>query len=66
MAKKTIHYDLDIRGQLLSNGVPVDAFSSAAPMVEILYSDLVTLRDNAQLIPGRQYRITDYVTEVDV
>ena len=28
----------------------------------IAYSDLVTLRDNAKLIPGIQYRITDYVT----
>lgn len=26
----------------------------------ILYDDLVTLRNNSQLIPGQQYRITDY------
>lgn len=31
-------------------------------ITEILYADLVTLRDNSQLIPGKQYRITDYVT----
>lgn len=29
---------------------------------EILYSDLVTLRDNSQLISGNYYRITDYHT----
>lgn len=28
----------------------------------ITYSELVTLRDNSQLIPGKQYRITDYIT----
>lgn len=31
-------------------------------MLPITYSELVTLRDNSQLIPGQQYRITDYVT----
>lgn len=31
-------------------------------MLPITYSELVTLRDNGQLIPGQQYRITDYVT----
>ena len=29
---------------------------------KVTYSELVDLRDNSQLIPGRQYRITDYVT----
>lgn len=33
----------------------------ADPMQNILYADLVALRDSAQLIPGMQYRITDYV-----
>jgi hypothetical protein len=28
----------------------------------VTYSELVDLIDNSQLIPGRQYRITDYVT----
>ena len=28
----------------------------------LTYSELVSLRDNSQLIPGQQYRITDYVT----
>lgn len=31
-------------------------------MLPVTYSELVTLRDNSQLIPGQQYRITDYVT----
>ena len=30
--------------------------------MNITYNELVTLRDNAQLIPGQQYRITDYIT----
>ena len=29
-------------------------------IIAISYTDLKTLRDNAQLIPGQQYRITDY------
>ena len=29
-------------------------------MVYITYEDLKTLRDNEQLVPGQQYRITDY------
>ena len=29
-------------------------------MVYITYEDLKTLRDNAKLVPGQQYRITDY------
>ena len=30
--------------------------------LSLTYSELVSLRDNSQLIPGQQYRITDYVT----
>lgn len=32
------------------------------PLVKISYSELKSLRDNSQLVPGQQYRITDYVT----
>ena len=32
------------------------------PMQSITYAELKALRDNKQLIPGQQYRITDYVT----
>lgn len=31
-------------------------------MVSIKYEELVKLRDNKALVPGKQYRITDYVT----
>ena len=31
-------------------------------IIEVTYTELKALRDNAQLIPGQQYRITDYVT----
>lgn len=32
--------------------------------VDVTYAELVELRDNAKLIAGRLYRITDYVTKV--
>ena len=31
-------------------------------MLNVTYSDLKSLRDNSKLIPGQQYRITDYLT----
>jgi hypothetical protein len=31
-------------------------------MIEITHADLKNLRDTNQLIPGMQYRITDYIT----
>ena len=31
-------------------------------LVKISYSDLKSLRDKSQLVPGQQYRITDYIT----
>lgn len=37
-----------------------DVLSESSPMTSITYSALKTLRDNSQLIPGMQYRITDY------
>lgn len=40
----------DINSEALTNVIP------------ILYDDLVELRDNNGLIPGKMYRITDYVT----
>ena len=33
----------------------------ADQIISISYTDLKTLRDNAQLVPGQQYRITDYI-----
>ena len=32
------------------------------PLQSITYNELKSLRDNSQLVPGQQYRITDYVT----
>ena len=43
-----------------SNATPQNI--ATAPIINILYSNLVELRDNSQLVPGQQYRITDYVT----
>ena len=34
--------------------------SSAAPLTKITYAELKALRDGAKLVPGIQYRITDY------
>ena len=31
-------------------------------MVNVIYDELVSMRDNSKLVPGQQYRITDYVT----
>ena len=33
-----------------------------SPMTEITWGELKALRDNSQLTPGMQYRITDYIT----
>ena len=35
-----------------------------SPMVSVTYQELVALRDGSQLVPGMQYRITDYVCTV--
>ena len=37
-------------------------YSKPVPMEEILWADLMALRNNNQLVPGTQYRITDYST----
>ena len=33
-------------------------------VIEITYEDIVNLCENSQLVPGQQYRITDYITTV--
>ena len=40
----------------------VDGIVSIGEVLSIKYESLKTLRDGSQLIPGRQYRIIDYVT----
>ena len=42
--------DLKVNGQSVNN------------LINVTYSELKSLRNNGQLYPGRQYRITDYVT----
>ena len=32
------------------------------PLIAVTYNDLKTMRGSSQLVPGQQYRITDYVT----
>lgn len=47
----------------LSSGSSSGAGSGAATgIIEITYDELVALRDNAKLIPGMMYRMTDYET----
>ena len=51
--------NLDTRvGQLEDTGSNQGAASNQ--IISITYTDLKTRRDNAQLVPGQQYRITDY------
>ena len=51
--------NLDTRvGQLEDTGSNQGTTSNQ--IIVISYADLKTLRDNAQLVPGQQYRITDY------
>ena len=40
----------------------IDVATYLPNMLNITYSELKDLRDNSQLVPGQQYRITDYVT----
>lgn len=39
-----------------------DKDNEVGKTIELTYAELVELRDNAQLVPGQTYRITDYVT----
>lgn len=50
-------YDDDLNR--LQSNINAEALTNVIP---ILYDDLVELRDNNGLIPGKMYRITDYVT----
>ena len=47
--------------QIWSNGIYYGG-SNNQNSIDITYSELKTLRDNSQLIPGMQYRITNYNT----
>ena len=39
-----------------------EILDNASNLISITYAELVTLRDNGELVAGRQYRITDFVT----
>ena len=39
---------------------------NAENAIKVTYDELVTLRNNSQLVPGRFYRITDYVNNTEV
>lgn len=47
-----------------ADGVFVNGTPLALGVTPITYSELVTLRNNNQLIPGTMYRITDYETKL--
>lgn len=46
------------------NGMWVNKMVQSIP-TPITYSELVTLRNNSNLVPNTTYRITDYVTEIN-
>lgn len=50
-----------VNGNILISNI-LDIPNKLDKTIEINYVDLVTLRDNAQLIPGQKYRIIDYIT----
>ena len=55
--------ELEISKQDVIKDLETIRSGAAKKMLDnITYSELVTLRDNSQLIPGKQYRITDYIT----
>ena len=64
---KNVEYDVeDLKAQEklaeLEDRLDEGVGGVADLMLEITWSDLKTLRDNSELVPGMKYRITDYVT----
>jgi hypothetical protein len=59
---KEILDDIEVlSGEVVGHGQAIDALElKIDDLVEITYSDLKALRDAGNLVPGRQYRITDY------
>lgn len=54
MADKVINGSLDVTGEISQNG------HSIAPQINVTWAELKALRDGGTLVPGQQYRITDY------
>lgn len=69
--KVSITQDVQDNGKYLGieNGKVVPKNITTPPqtelMIETTYANLVSLRDNGNLIPGQQYRITDYQTIIN-
>lgn len=69
--KVSITQDVQDNGKYLGieNGKVVPKNITTPPqtelMIETTYANLVSLRNNSQLIPGQQYRITDYQTIIN-
>ena len=57
-----------VKGDKIKEGsIPLSALATEVKdkiekLVNITYLELKSLKDNSQLVPGQQYRITDYVT----
>ena len=49
-------------GRTVEEAVSEMSGGDSQPLIQITYNELVELRNNSQLVPGQQYRITDYVT----
>ena len=45
------------------NGIEYDLAGSGGAMINVTYSELVSLIGSSSLVQGNKYRITDYVTE---
>ena len=54
MADKVINGSLDVTGEISQNG------HSIVPRINVTWAELKALRDGGTLVPGQQYRITDY------
>ena len=60
---KNLNEAIDEKIKLLNNKIEQKHDDlKVQTLEEIFYSDLVTKRNNGELIPGQKYRITDYVT----
>lgn len=53
-------YILNLAGRNSNGALVQNYYTIPKPYTTITYSELKTLRDNGNLIAGRQYRITDY------